>query len=203
METKFEIFGKAGEELVRDWLKSQGFCVVPASLIDRGGAPLLESHIRNYVLPDIFASCNGRARWVDVKTKARITKNQVRDRNETGCELRLFREYRKVQELTGLEGFLAFAHVYEKRLLIGSLDTIGVDMAIFNDEEVKAMRQRCPNHRFTEAMAFFDVNRFDWHWLEESLLFHKVRDACIEPGSIRVWEKRVFPKDKQPFFPGM
>lgn len=191
METKFDIFGRRGEDLVREWLKGNGWCVVPTALIDNGGAPLLESHIRSHVLPDILAAKAGHPVWIDVKTKWRITPSKKRRRRETGCELRNWNDYLAVQESTGIKGALAFVQVQARRLLLGDLDTIGQSAAIWHYDGRKG-------HAFTESMIFFDVEDFAWYWLEESCLFQAIREAATCPAVIRPWEaKKLLLGDRQ------
>ena len=41
--------GLKGEKLVREWLKLRGFYVLPTSLIEVGGAPALEGHLKRII----------------------------------------------------------------------------------------------------------------------------------------------------------
>lgn len=191
MDPAFELFGRKGEELVREWLKTEGWCVIPASLIDNGGAPMLESHVRQYILPDILAAKAGVPRWVEVKTKGRWTDSRERRRPETGCELRHWRHYLAVQRNTGIRGAMAFVHVRERRLLIGELDVIGEGAA----EWLGPFK---PGHAFKEPMIFFAVDRFDCFYLEESCLFQLISMAK-KPETVRPWENKRAPQDRQKF----
>src|SRR5262245_64756121 len=99
-------FGRRCEELVMHWLKCHGYFVGPASLIERGGAALLEGYIRSHVLPDILAAKDGGSSWIDVKGKGRMTFNRRRGRWETGIALRHWEDYLAVQGATGIAGGL-------------------------------------------------------------------------------------------------
>jgi hypothetical protein len=190
-------FGEAGEELLRAWLKGQGYYFVPASLIHCGGAPALEGHLRKFVLPDILAARDGVSAWVEVKTKARGTWNQKRQRWETGCALRHWRDYVAVQIATGIPGALAFVHTQEARLYFGRFNDIGPTAAVW--DEVR------PNHAFTEPMIFFDLGCFTWYGLAGETLLQKLQDAALPPETVRPWEqKRRPPECRQPgLFEGM
>jgi len=74
--------GDQGEAWVRRLFVQWGHWVVPISLIDNGGAPMLEDWIESNVLPDILAGKDGDTFVVEVKTKSRITYNRLRHRLE-------------------------------------------------------------------------------------------------------------------------
>ena len=192
---RVKIFGDVGEAFVREWLKAAGYCVIPISLIDNGGAPMLEDYVRSNVLPDILCALRGLPLWVDVKSKARATKNRQRGRWETGCALRHFEHYCAVAARTGIPGALAFLHARESRLFLGALDDLTVGAAVFRGPFP-------PGHAFTEPMIFFDLDRFSWYVLEDSAGLRIVQDAASPAAVLRPWEVAI-PKHRQPYIPGL
>ena len=69
--------GEWGEREVRAYLERSGQYVVPASLIDNGGAPMAISLVRaNLVLPDVLTIGGGGSAWWEVKTKTVARKYQ-------------------------------------------------------------------------------------------------------------------------------
>lgn len=175
--------GEQGEEVVRAWLKQQNFYIVPTSLIFTGGAPMLEGLLQKHILPDVLAA-KGTPRWVEIKTKTRGTFNQKRRRDETGVPLRHWEAYLAVQEHTGIEGYLCFLHLRERRIYLGSLGEIGKDSAIWEGEP------------YPEPEIFFDLNRFEWHDLDDGMAV--ILPKPIPPKTVQPWEKRPPPDTRQP-----
>jgi hypothetical protein len=67
MGTKFGrrgFFGMLGEAQARRLLKEMGYIVLPVSLIENGGAPLLESQVRAWIAPDILAAHGASPSWL-------------------------------------------------------------------------------------------------------------------------------------------
>lgn len=193
VRTKAEfILGRDGEEFVRQWLIGLGYHVVPQYLIERDGAPLLESWLRKEVLPDILAAKKGQARWVEVKTKSRATKNQKRRRWETGIPERHWQAYKRVEENTGIPGWVAFLHLEERRIYLGSLKSIGTASACAEDTGTL--------QAFGEPMRFFALNYFEewWDIGTDAIIRSKSRTpAPVPPKTTKPWEWPGPPGNKQ------
>jgi hypothetical protein len=68
------------------------------------------------VLPDLLCFRETSPLWIEVKWKAKATINHNRRRRETGINRRLWREYQRVQEVTGIEVVLLFLHEQEAEI---------------------------------------------------------------------------------------
>ncbi|GAI84783.1 unnamed protein product, partial [marine sediment metagenome] len=106
--------GLKGEKLVREWLKLRGFYVLPTSLIDNGGAPALEGHLKRIIASNHLVAGEGKTFWAEIKTYQRATFNQKRQRLEHGVPIRLWNEYLKGQEITGIPGYLYILQLNER-----------------------------------------------------------------------------------------
>ena len=194
METRFEFFGALGEKLFKAWLKDRGYFVVPAHLIDTGGAPLLEGFIRNHVLPDVLACKNGQSAWIDVKAKSRPTKNNKYQRLECGFEFRKWRDYLAVEKATGIPGAIAFVVAKSRRLYFGTFSVLSGNYRVF--QMTPEWRKAHPHHAFKEDMIFFDLARCDSYSLEDFALLKQFASAAPPPVTVRPWEQDS-PKSKQ------
>ena len=169
--------GQWGERLVRQWLTSRSWWVIPISLINNGGAPAFETWIRQFtVLPDIFAGCNGRAQWIEVKTKTKSVPNALRKRDEHGLEERLWRHYIAGQQLTGIPGAIAFVQTQPRLLYIGALDTIEVASVVYDGSNL------------AEPRRFFDLRRFEKYNFGKSGLTLEVAPTIEPKAQPRPWE---------------
>lgn len=105
--------GRSGEKVVAALLNRRGFFVVPS--YDYSGeddkAPKMHGPDADHVLPDLDLARLGRRYWGEVKTKAEPTFHRLTGRWEHGICLRLWREYWRVQEITGAPVYL---FVYEE-----------------------------------------------------------------------------------------
>lgn len=182
-ETKEWELGQWGELVIRRWLTQRGYWVVPASLIDNGGAPALETWLEEHIsLPDLIAGRNGVSFWVEVKTKTKSVPHGHRQRDEHGVDERNWQDYLKAQEITGIRGLLAIVQLQPERLLVNGLDEVAVSAFLYDGPNVPAPRR------------FFDVRRFEWFeygagWLKQSKIgptAPKITPS-VEP---RPWEDR-------------
>lgn len=144
-------FGAEGERIVNEWLKKNGYLVVPTSLIETGGAPMLSGWIKRAVLPDTQAFREGCGRWVEVKTKGEsiVYKKEVR----TGFSLRLYRQYEEVERETGMPCYIAFVHRKERELAIGTLGNV-----------TQIVEEYLPKYK--GPMAFWRVDTLERYTLE-------------------------------------
>lgn len=171
---KHKRFGDIGETVLRNWLKERGYYVVPTSLIENGGAPMLESHLRSLVLPDTLIFKGGEQKWVEVKAKTLAPKYNIGRCHTTGCALRHWNDYRQVQEATGITGALAFVHVWEQKLLLQDLDRV-------------VIHNHYHGPKFREPMIFFEVDGFEWFSLDRDSLFSTLEKASEPPATVHPW----------------
>lgn len=188
--------GEQGEKVAREWLISERYSVIPTSLIETGGAPVLLQYINANVdrtaliLPDNLVFRHGNPRWVEVKTKSRCTYNNSRKRWEHGMPLRHWKAYLKVQEETNIKGALAIVQLDERLLLTGS----------FDDVSVGACEYLGTNMPGGEPHIFFHVDRFE-RWDLDRL--SPLVPAPESPKVVRPWEEgRKFPGTRQAPLPG-
>ena len=188
-----------GEELARRWLKELGYYVIPISLIENGGAPLLESIIEKVILPDIQAFKDGAPIAVDVKSKGRVARCQKLQRMQTGCAMRHYEAYKRFQKVTGMRTALAFLHADRPDLYLGMLDEIETDaQRWYWDEEWASTR---PNHAYKESMIFFNIDpnhgsRFKVCRIRPDIEeWTKFQKSSKPPKTVRPWEggKRTLP----------
>ena len=152
-ETEQWAIGMKGEQIVRDWLKDQGFLVVPTSLIENGGAPALEGFLQRHVLPDNLAFKDGQGRWVEVKTKSKPTLHRNTNTWEHGLAFRLWCAYREVEEKTKLPGWLAVVEIESGYLLLAPMAQLAERGRIYMG---KGMPDGLPH-------IFFPRLAFDWY----------------------------------------
>lgn len=117
--------GVRGEAIVREWLKRHGYVILPASLIEDTGAPMLTGEHIKAILPNNLTWKEGQPGWVEVKTKSQATEHHnPPHRWEHGLPLRQWNAYFKVQELTNIPVSLAILELDTKLLLIGTLASL-------------------------------------------------------------------------------
>lgn len=179
--------GLQGESLVREWLKIRGFYVLPTSLIQNGGAPALEGHLRRIVASNNLVAGGGQPFWAEIKTYQRASFNQKRQRLEHGVPQRLWHQYKEGQRITGITGYLFILQLNENMILEGKLDDI----------EIGSVKTSGSHHPPSGPQIFFDVRRFEWYPLETLELIAKMPKA-LAPKTVRPWEEhRKFPKGRQ------
>lgn len=180
--------GLKGEELVKAWLKLRGFYVLPASLIKNGGAPALEGYLQRVIASDHLVAKGGQSFWAEIKTYERATFNQIRQRLEHGVPIRLWNEYRRGQELTGIPGCLFILQLDERKILEG----------ILNDIEVGSAKTVGRHHPPSGPQIFFDVRRFSWWDLDTLEPMLPALPERLAPKTVRLWEKgKLSPKGRQ------
>lgn len=117
--------GTQGEEIVRQWLRSQGYSILPASLIETGGAPMLLEKAYKAILPDNLTWKDRHQRWIEVKTKSNPTTHESwPNRKEHGLPLRHWAAYEFVQQQTQTPVTLAILELSSRSLLMATLDDL-------------------------------------------------------------------------------
>lgn len=129
-DTRGEL-GKRGEQIVREWLERQGYMVLPASLIEHGGAPMLTGEKIKAILPNNLTWKEGQPGWIEVKTKSHSTlHDNPPHRWEHGFPLRHWQDYHQIQEITKIPVSIAVLELETAVLLIGFLNTLDLGKRI-------------------------------------------------------------------------
>lgn len=124
--------GKDGEAVVREWLKAQGYHVIPTSLIETGSAPMLEAQNWKLILPNNLVWREGVPRWIEVKTKSRATLHRTPPRRwEHGFPLRHWDAYLAIQEQTGFPMSVAVLELQTQMLLLNTVERLAVNKRPF------------------------------------------------------------------------
>lgn len=186
------LFGQWTENLITNWLKRQGFYIIPNRLIERGGAPMLEGWVKQHVLPDITIAGDGHSRLADIKGKAKMVHHRISNRHRTGIGERPLRDYRSVAAETGLSCWLVFFHNREKEIDMQSLEILGP--GIIGD----------PGHErvFGEAMRFWELDRFQRYQVNDEEIA-KIADGpapVLEPKAEHPWKEPQAPSTLQDGF---
>jgi len=102
-------FGEQGEKEVALFLMNKGYTVLPLYQFNKEHAPFLLSNIGKITLPDLDCyHINKPSIFVEVKSKKQwnIT-NKIK---ETGFDLKHFKEYIKIQDITKKQVWVVFNH---------------------------------------------------------------------------------------------
>jgi hypothetical protein len=142
--------GRIVERCVQRWLESQGYWVIPVSLIeDDGHAPTISRQVERHVLPDLRVEGQGRwAGWCEVKYKKEAVWYNIAQQYRHGFGTRLWNNYQEVEQITGVPGNLVFVQRYPLQLLliapisevtpipgVGNMRDFGENMTFFRVEE--------------------------------------------------------------------
>jgi len=120
--------GSEGEDVVRQWLKKQGYVILPSSLIETGKAPMLEGEVSRTILPNNLTWLQKRAGWIEVKTKSHPTKHENPPRRyEHGLPLRHWNAYLNIQEETAIPVSLAILEIESGLLLMQYVDKLAMN----------------------------------------------------------------------------
>jgi len=127
-----DIIGKKGEDIVKEFLKKQGYLILPSSLIQDNGAPVLDGEKLKIILPNNLTWKDKQPGWVEVKTKSFATYHRTPPRRwEHGLPLRHWEAYQRVQEFTNIKVSLAVLELDTKLLLIAILEHLEPNKRIF------------------------------------------------------------------------
>lgn len=109
--------GQQGEEAVRKWLEGRGFWILNAANVNPGGAAMLTRNGERLILPDLQAAKRGTpARFVEVKTKTKVTWCKRLRRWEHGVACRNWEHYLECEEVFDMPGYLCIIET-EKGLI--------------------------------------------------------------------------------------
>lgn len=144
--------GREGEIVVKAWLVGRGYLILPASLIDDMGAPMLLGKQR-IILPDNLTWRRGTPGWIEVKTKSTCTFHEATpQRDEHGIKLHHWIAYEMIQMQTQTPVWLAILQIDIKSVGISLIDNLKLHERIYPMQG--------------EHHIFFDWNDFEWHPLE-------------------------------------
>lgn len=125
--------GQWGERQARSWCEKQGWFVIPAYLIEDGGAPAATRHLEKLVLPDLQVAVNGEARWIEVKTKTLSPVYQKTGDHRHGVDLRNWEAYLEVEAQTGIPGYLMIVQLEPHWLLMASFAHLLPVVQVYGD----------------------------------------------------------------------
>lgn len=163
--------GREGEAIVREWLTSQGYAVLPASMIEGMGAPMLLGRER-LILPDNLTWREGKSGWVEVKTKSVATLHETPPKRlEHGILVRHWVAYEMIQMRTHIPVSLAILQVDTCSVGLSTIDGLRCGMRIYPMQG--------------DWHIFFDRDDFVWQDLSDIEM-----PAPIEPVAVRTIKQR-------------
>jgi len=118
--------GREAERVVKRWLEKSGYCVLPACMIENGGAPTLDGIDVKFVAPDLFIIKSGCSRWVEVKFKSTAPWYKKLKRRQHGISTRLMDNYRRVERESGIECWIAIIEGDHEQLLLYKLSALEI-----------------------------------------------------------------------------
>lgn len=111
-------FGIDGEDVISNYFMYIGFSILPACRIEcqpyKG--PRLQSKESETTLPDLFAISKTGSMWIEAKHKSGFTWYRSMNRHgvfgsfQTGIDLKVYEEYRKIANETPFDVYLMFLH---------------------------------------------------------------------------------------------
>ena len=175
-------FGKDGEERVAAKLVQLGFIVSPLyQYEDHKRAPVLFYQLRGAAQtlthPDLavfgktccFAEVKRKQRWVDFDHERGL---------ETGCDLKLWHQYRLVRRVTGLPVWLFFIHERHEPtgVFIGETEALAAHVREWDGKHGSV--------RFSAPLAFFPKSALALKWslaeLDDTLYVSLPRLSQVE-----------------------
>lgn len=106
--------GKVGESAIAQWLKEQGFSILPVYEIEKhqGKGPQVFSLGGELVAPDMLAFNNRNqvVIWVEAKHKTGFSWYRIASQWTTGIDLRHYGDYCKLADSSPWPVWLAFLH---------------------------------------------------------------------------------------------
>lgn len=107
MDKNAKAWGDLAEKAVRQTLTRMGECIIPAHLIENGGAPKMLGHVKSWTLPDMLGCKNGASRWIEVKFKRAPALFEKIGRYRHGIDIPKWNDYRAVEKESGIPGWIA------------------------------------------------------------------------------------------------
>jgi hypothetical protein len=109
---KARSFGGAAEDAVAVWLKNRGWAVLPAyeKIIPDHKGPRVSFPNEDLVAPDFLVFNGRKTMWVEVKRKSAFTFYRKTQRWTTGIDLRLYKDYCRVEEIGPWPVWILFIH---------------------------------------------------------------------------------------------
>lgn len=103
--------GQEGETVISRWLMRRGNHVLPAydpKGDNHKGPRMFAPDGGGLVIPDIMGFRLGRSFWVEAKTKTGFDWHRKSGSWTTGLDVRHFRDYEKIQKVSGLDVWVMF-----------------------------------------------------------------------------------------------
>jgi len=139
-------FGQEGEHEVAQWLLTSGVTVLPLYQFESESAPVFISIFGKAISPDLI--CFGKKSFMaEVKTKNKWV--VFGDKVETGFNLRHYKEYKRIQDLTGTEVFVFFNHK--------ELEPTGIYYTKL-DSYTRIWDGKANGSKVYDEMVFYDIN---------------------------------------------
>ncbi len=107
-------FGKVGESAIAQWLIGRGHSVLPVyeQELSKGKGPVLYSPHGVRIAPDMFIfKPDGKAKWIEAKTKTSFTWYRKEGGWKTGIDSRHYYDYLKVAASSPWDVWLLFLHL--------------------------------------------------------------------------------------------
>lgn len=105
--------GKLGESQIASWLRKRGNHVMPVYEVSSGqykGPTIFPSYGGDLIAPDMFVFNKDRAFWVEAKHKEAFSWHRKTRRWVTGIDVRHYRDYKKLGEISQWDVWLLFLH---------------------------------------------------------------------------------------------
>jgi|LakMenE18May11ns_1017448.scaffolds.fasta_scaffold9838908_1 hypothetical protein len=101
-------YGKDGEKIIAEYFLNKGYSILPLYQFSEDIAPKIFLSNEVITSPDLTIFKNQKCVFIEVKRKKKWVKfgNII----ETGCDNRLYCQYKKISQATGIDLFLVFIH---------------------------------------------------------------------------------------------
>jgi len=142
---KMLAIGKTGEGIIAQWMKRQGFNVLPVYEKEQGEykGPALYTVEGSLIAPDMLVfKPGGKTVWIEAKTKSAFTMHHKTGHWTTGIDLRNYQDYLQVQDVSPWPVWLLFLHF---------------------DGQAKDSPAGCPTGLFGNSLTFLRQNEHHRH----------------------------------------
>ena len=105
-------YGQVGESRIAQWLKGRGYSILPVYEIEiqSGKGPRLFTPVKNIVAPDMLIFRSSQTLWIEAKHKTAFTWYRIKQRWETGIDLRHYLDYCEIEDTSQFRVWLMFLH---------------------------------------------------------------------------------------------